>query len=55
MYILVATGVVKGIRVYGNRLVFKIGGILDIEFLYFTILKNGNAGLHILRNANMSP
>jgi hypothetical protein len=30
MYILVATGVVKGIRVYGNRLVFGIGGIKAI-------------------------
>jgi hypothetical protein len=34
------TGVVNGIRVYSSIFFFKIGGILDIEFLYFTIIKN---------------
>jgi hypothetical protein len=32
----VATGVVKGIRDNSNIMVFKIGGIINIEFLYFT-------------------
>jgi hypothetical protein len=36
---LVTTGVVKGIRDYSSIFFFKIGGILDIEFLYLTIIK----------------
>jgi hypothetical protein len=39
-YVLVTMGVAKGIRVYSNIFSFKIGGILNIEFLYFTIIKN---------------
>ena len=37
--ILVATCMVKGMRDYSNRMFFKIGGIIDIEFLYFTFVK----------------
>ena len=45
----IATGVVKGIRDNSNIVVFKIGGIINIEFLYFTFFLNRNTGWDILR------